>query len=144
MGFSRQEYWSALPCPSAGDHLTQGLNPHLLHWLASSSPLSHHLRQVIKRLCSSFLVNKMNTLSLLHKVAGKCKQLIESMQHMRCPVTLVPFPTSLENLAAHPSPSPTERGAGARELRLYPDLADPSRGHSTEPEEAACLLLLLH
>jgi len=35
MGFSRQEYWSGLPCPPPGDFLTQGLNPslqHLLHW----------------------------------------------------------------------------------------------------------------
>ena len=30
MGFSRQEYWSGLPCPSPGAFLTQGSNPHLL------------------------------------------------------------------------------------------------------------------
>ena len=34
MGFSRQEYWSGLPCPPLGIFLTQGLNPHLLHWQA--------------------------------------------------------------------------------------------------------------
>ena len=31
MGFSRQEYWSALPFPSPEDLLTQGSNPGLLH-----------------------------------------------------------------------------------------------------------------
>ena len=44
MGFSRQEYWSVLPCPLSGDFQTQGLNPrllHLLHWQAGSLPLSH-------------------------------------------------------------------------------------------------------
>ena len=43
MGFSRQEYWSGLPCPPPGDLLTQGLNPrllHLLHWQAGSLPLA--------------------------------------------------------------------------------------------------------
>ena len=29
MGFSRQEYWSGLPCPAQGIFLTQGSNPHL-------------------------------------------------------------------------------------------------------------------
>ena len=27
MGFSRQEYWSALPCPSAGDLPDLGIKP---------------------------------------------------------------------------------------------------------------------
>ena len=31
MGFSRQEYWSELPCPPPGIFLTQGPNPGLLH-----------------------------------------------------------------------------------------------------------------
>ena len=31
MGFSRQEYWSGLSCPSPGDFPTQGLNLGLLH-----------------------------------------------------------------------------------------------------------------
>ena len=30
MGFSRQEYWSGLPCPPPGDLS----DPHLLHWQA--------------------------------------------------------------------------------------------------------------
>ena len=50
MGFSRQEYWSGLPCPAAGDlsdpviFLTQGSNwclLGLLHWEADSLPLRH-------------------------------------------------------------------------------------------------------
>ena len=43
MGFSRQEYWSRLPCPPLqGIFPTQGLNTHflcLLHWRAGSLPL---------------------------------------------------------------------------------------------------------
>ena len=43
MGFSRQEYWSGLPCPSPWALLTQVWNPHLptlLHWQAHSLPLA--------------------------------------------------------------------------------------------------------
>ena len=43
MGFSRQEYWSGLPCPPPRDLLNPGLNPHLLrllHWQAGSLPLA--------------------------------------------------------------------------------------------------------
>ena len=41
MGFSRQEYWSGLPCPPPGDLLDQGLNPYLclLHWQVGFLPL---------------------------------------------------------------------------------------------------------
>ena len=38
MEFSRQLYWSGLPCPSPGIFPTQGLNLHLLHWQAGSLP----------------------------------------------------------------------------------------------------------
>ena len=27
MGFSRQEFWSGLPCPPPGDHLNPGIKP---------------------------------------------------------------------------------------------------------------------
>ena len=43
MGFSRQEYWSDLPCPPPEIVLTQGSNPclfHLLCWQAGSLPLA--------------------------------------------------------------------------------------------------------
>ena len=33
IGFSRQEYWSRLPCPPPGYLPTQGLNPHLFYFL---------------------------------------------------------------------------------------------------------------
>ena len=33
MEFSRQGYWSGLPCPPPGDLLTEGLNLHILHLL---------------------------------------------------------------------------------------------------------------
>ena len=46
MGFSRQEYWSGLPCPPPGDLPTQGSNLslptplRLLQWLSGSLPLA--------------------------------------------------------------------------------------------------------
>ena len=47
MGFSRQEYWSGLPCPPSGDLLNPGIKPssnlHLLcplHWQVGSLPLA--------------------------------------------------------------------------------------------------------
>ena len=42
MGFSRQEYWSGLPCPPPEDLPNHGITPASLlslHWQASSSPL---------------------------------------------------------------------------------------------------------
>ena len=42
MGFSRQEYWSELPCPLPGNFPTQESNLHflrLLHWQVSFFPL---------------------------------------------------------------------------------------------------------
>ena len=42
MGFSKQEYWSELPCPPPGDQSDLGIKPHLLcllHWQAGSLPL---------------------------------------------------------------------------------------------------------
>ena len=42
IGFSRQEYWSGLPCPPPGHLPDQGSNPHLLsllHWHVGSLPL---------------------------------------------------------------------------------------------------------
>ena len=41
MGFSRQEYWSGLPCPPPGDLPHSGIKPTslcLLHWQAGSLP----------------------------------------------------------------------------------------------------------
>ena len=44
MGFSRQEYWSGLPCPPPGDLPDSGIKPASLtanlHWQAGSLPLA--------------------------------------------------------------------------------------------------------
>ena len=40
-GFSRQDYWSGMPCPPPGVFPTQGSNPsllYLLHWQRGSLP----------------------------------------------------------------------------------------------------------
>ena len=41
MGFSRQEYWSGLPCPPPGDLLDPGIEPGSSTLQAESLPLSH-------------------------------------------------------------------------------------------------------
>ena len=38
MGFSKQEYWSGLPCPPLGDLSDQGTEPLFLYWQADSLP----------------------------------------------------------------------------------------------------------
>ena len=47
-GFSRQEYWSGLPCPLPEIFPTQGSNPHLLHWEAGSFPLAPPGKPLLK------------------------------------------------------------------------------------------------
>ena len=44
-GFSRQEYWSGLPCPSPGDLPGPGIEPRFPKLQAGSLPLSHLGRQ---------------------------------------------------------------------------------------------------
>ena len=53
MGFSRQEYWSGLPCPPQGIFLTQGSNLSLLcllHWQVASLPQRHLVGHTVKNL----------------------------------------------------------------------------------------------
>ena len=43
IGFSRQEYWSGLPCPPPGDLSDSGVEPmclSLLHWQVGALPLA--------------------------------------------------------------------------------------------------------
>ena len=51
MGFSRQEYWSGLPCPLPRDLPTQGSNPHLLCLLRWRWILYHWATRVLPTLC---------------------------------------------------------------------------------------------
>ena len=64
MGFSRQEYWSGLPCPPPGDLPDPGIEPIslcLLHWQAgfflplspSGNPWNEHIAY---NNCSSYFV----------------------------------------------------------------------------------------
>ena len=66
MGFSRQDYWSGLSCPSPGDlaDLEMGSNHHLLclrHWQAGSLSLAPPGTTALKSLSYTFLfLNKKN------------------------------------------------------------------------------------
>ena len=56
-GFSREEYWREVPCPSPGDPPDPGIEPKAPAFQADSLPLSHQ--------GSSFLVKVSNN-SLVH------------------------------------------------------------------------------
>ena len=50
-GFSRQEYWSRLPCPSPGDLPDPGTEPESPAFQADSLPLSHMRSPAPKLTC---------------------------------------------------------------------------------------------
>ena len=57
VGFSRQEYWSGLPCPPPGDLPDPGTKPvllYLLHWQGGSLPLVPPIRQPKEYLITTF------------------------------------------------------------------------------------------
>ena len=54
MGFSRQEYWSGLPCPSPGDLPYPGIEPGSPPLQADSLPLSHQRSLTAVQLCFIF------------------------------------------------------------------------------------------
>jgi len=77
MGFSRQEYWSQLPCPPSGDLPTSGIKPvtpalqtvslPLSYWGSHHSPLSiskyHHNKiQACKNNVTTVIVLNMSLL----------------------------------------------------------------------------------
>ena len=64
--FSRQEYWSGLPFPSAGDLPGPGIEPTSLSWQTDSSPLSHLGSPVRKRMKSRNCINKKIKKAIAH------------------------------------------------------------------------------
>ena len=77
MGFSRQEYWSGLPCPPPGILLTQEWNSHLLcllHWQASSLPLVPPGKPFIQLLsCLNILRGRARRDSCSHRACRRLK-----------------------------------------------------------------------
>ena len=77
-GFSRQEYWSGLPCPSPEDHLDQGSNPRLLcllPWQVGSLPLSYQgspevIKDDTKRLTCLIFFYKFHWLAISAPAEG--------------------------------------------------------------------------
>ena len=60
MGFSRQEYWNALPFPSPGHLLTRGANPSLSHCRRILYSLSHQGSPYFHILCLLFPLSRMH------------------------------------------------------------------------------------
>ena len=68
MGFSRQEYWSGLPCPSPGIFPTQGSNLGLLHCRQTLYPLSHQGSHTYIKMCAySWCGNEDTQITLQEK-----------------------------------------------------------------------------
>ena len=67
MGFSRQEYWSGLTCPSAGHLPTQGSNPGLPHCRQIVTPNPYFTKNVVSMIympaTSKFISPKHTSLS---------------------------------------------------------------------------------
>ena len=92
MEFSRQEYWSGLPCPPPGDLPNPGIKPRSLTLQVDSLPAepqgkpkntgvgSHSLLQWI------FLTQKLN-LGLLH-----CRQILYQLSYQGSPIQVLSFP----------------------------------------------------
>ena len=51
MGFSRQEYWSGVPCPPPGDLPNPGIEPQSPALQADSLPLSHQGSPPLFHIC---------------------------------------------------------------------------------------------
>ena len=68
MGFSRQEYWSELPCPPPGDLPNQGSNLHLLcllQWQVDSLPLVPPRKPIVCGVLITVMVNSLGVKILL-------------------------------------------------------------------------------
>ena len=66
LGFSRQEYWTGLPCLSPGDTPDLGIEPHLLcllHCRRIPYPLSH-LASLSTSICGSNILQVVSNLLL--------------------------------------------------------------------------------
>ena len=55
---SRQEYWRGCHFLLQGIFLTQGLNPHFLHWQAESLPLSHREAWYVYKMAQGQVLKK--------------------------------------------------------------------------------------
>ena len=89
MGFSRQGYWSGLPCPPPGDLPDPTLGhwgSHLLHWQAGSLPLAlpgKPQRGIILGFNLNFPHVRVS--SILPIFIGMCVPLCEAPTQLLCP-----------------------------------------------------------
>ena len=85
LGFSRQEYWSGLPCPPPGILPTQGSNPDLWHCEEILYHLSHQMHpnllypNTLRDWCEANKHFSGAVLTLLEKKLSFCSNLIWSL-----------------------------------------------------------------
>ena len=91
LGFSRQEYWSGLPCPSSGNIPYPGL-PHSRQIFLLTEPPGKPKNTGVGSLfllLRIFSTQELN-LGLLH-----CRQILYQLSYQGSPVKLISFKTSV-------------------------------------------------
>ena len=58
-GFSRQEYWSGLPCPSPGDLLNPGIKPRSPILQANSLPTEPKPKHLYSNMKNKLIISKL-------------------------------------------------------------------------------------
>ena len=71
-GFSQQDYWSGLPCPSPGDLPNQGMKPGSPALQVDSSLLSHWGNYVIYTICNIWHISILYLNSVSIDTKHKC------------------------------------------------------------------------
>ena len=81
MGFSRQEYWSGLPCPSQGDLPNLGIEPRSPALAGKSLPLSHLGSLIYISICP---YEQMHVKMSIHKEMLVCIDLYKCTYIYKC------------------------------------------------------------
>ena len=109
-GFSKQEYWSGLPCPPPGDHPNPGMKPRSPSWqedsLLSERPGKSKNTGVgsLSLLQGIYLSQELNQ-GLLH-----CRQIFHQLSYWGRPYIYI------------------AAAAAAKSLQSWPTLCDPMEG----------------
>ena len=100
MGFSRQEYWSGLPCSPPGDLPDPGIEPVASAWQEDSLPLSHQGSSLVTLLLfSHWVVSYSLQPHGLQDAMLPCPSLSLWVCSNSCPLSRWCHPTILSSVA---------------------------------------------
>ena len=126
MGFSRQEYWSGLPCPPPGDLPHPGTEPSLLrrlHWQVNSLPLAPPGKLKYFQLYLLIFHSKIYSLSLGNSNLTAAAAAAKSLQSCLTPCD--PMDCSPPGSSVH----------GILQTRILEWVAMPSSRGSSQPRD---------